>query len=190
MKRQFCWAMAVAGLLGTQGASAIDNRGPLAPSAPEGGSATIVDGTMNAEVVNGCYVLVTGTVETPDVGGTAFAWINRWDDGNFRGGTELSFAANGTSQSYCLVHQQTEPVLQGAFGLGMYLENGLGLAATVTFDSDGGVDVSDVCTGDAPVCPSSALEVPAVDRTGIIVLSLLLAGAAIFGLARRRAAAR
>lgn len=189
MKQIFGTAIAVVVLSATaQAALAIENRPTRTTEHALGGAAGVVDGTMDVQVASGCYALVTGDVQTANVGGTVSAFINRWDDGTFQTGDQLDFPGDGGSHGYCLIFQQLVPVGQLAPGLGVYLEDGLGLAATTTFDSNGGVNISDVCTGPAPVCPTSVLEVPAVDRTGFLVLTLLIAGAALFWLARRRTA--
>lgn len=175
------------GLLAVSPSWALENRPALTPGpGPEGG--TILAGTMTVQVVNGCYALITGTADTPNVGGSVGAAINYWDDGNFLGGDPLTFAADGSTQDYCVVHQQLVPVLQGAFGLGIYLEDVVGVGATQTFASNGSVDISDICTGAAPVCPNavSIVEVPTIGRTGFAILVLALASAAVVVLKRRR----
>ncbi len=175
----------VAGLALTSAGFALDN----APArAPEGGGGDIQDGTLAAGAVNGCYILATGTITTSDVGGTVSAWFNVWDDGNFLHGHELPVPGDGATHSWCYVYQVTAPVLQGAAGLGLYLEDGEGPAATTTFDALGNFnDATEVCTGPAPVCPT-ALAIPTMDRTGLVLLALLLGGAALWFVARRRAA--
>lgn len=176
----------VAGLALSAAGFALDN----APArSTEGGSGDIQDGTLAAEAVNGCYILATGTITTSDVGGTVSAWFNVWDDGNFLHGHELPVPGDGATHPWCYVYQVTAPVLQGAVGLGLYLEDGEGPAATTTFDSLGSFnDATDVCTGPAPVCPQQALAIPTMDRTGLVMLALLLGGVALWLVARRRAA--
>lgn len=187
MRRLAIAATILSGMLLASTAEASGNRGPLAPAGPEVG-ATITDGTMETLVVNGCYALIMGTVATPNVGVDVTAAINMWDDGAYRGGYPLSFPGNGGNHTYCLVHQQTEPVLQGAPGLGVYLEDVLGVGATVTFDADGNMDISDVCTGAAPVCPAEnvLLDIPTMGRTGLVAMILLLGATAAVWMARRR----
>ena len=175
---------AVLGLLATS-AGAVENRPPLG-EAPAGGP--IVSGTLDATIVNGCYALITGEVVTTNVGGTVGAAINFWDDGSFLGGQALAFPGDGGTHAYCYVYQQEVPVLQGAAGVGIYLEDQVGPAATETYDSDPNADLSDICTGPAPVCPSSVLSVPTIDRRGGLIFGLLLALAAAALLARRRSA--
>ena len=187
MKTSRIASILLAGLAALSPALALENRPALPPDVPAGGG-TILDGTMDVLVVNGCYALITGTADTPNLGGSVSAAINYWDDGTWEGGDPLSFPADGATHDYCVVHQQLVPVLQGAAGLGIYLEDDLGLAATQTFDSDGSVDISDICTGAAPVCPNavSIVEVPTIGRTGFAILFLALASAAVVVLKRRR----
>lgn len=175
----------VAGFALTAAGFAIDN----APARTvEGPTADIQDGTLTAEAVNGCYIVASGTITTNPVGGIVFGWFNVWDDGNFLHGHELPVRGDGATHDWCYVYKVTAPVLQGAAGLGLYLEDGEGLAATTTFDALGSFnDATEVCTGPAPVCPTQALAIPTVDRTGLVLLALLLGGAALWLVARRRA---
>ncbi len=175
------------GLVAVSPSWALENRpAPPAGDSPQGGVGTILAGTMNVQVVNGCYALVSGTVDTPSGGGTAHAGITYWDDGNFEGGDPLDFPANGTTQTYCLVHQQLLPVLQGAPGLGIYLMENETQTATTTFASSPNTDISDVCTGPAPQCGASVVDVPTVSQGGLAMLVLALASAAVVLLMRRR----
>jgi hypothetical protein len=145
----------------------------------------VTDGTMDIQVVNGCFAFINGTVDT--TAGTNTAFINTWDDGTFKQSFQLDFPSSPGTFPYCLVFQQPDPVLQGAAGLGVYLENGAGPAATETFDADGSLDISNVCTGPAPVCPETQLtqEIPALNPYGVAALTLLLAGGAVAILVRR-----
>lgn len=77
----------------------------------------------------GCYVDITAQVED---GG--FYAINMWDDGNFRAGAGADVAAGGTITVRFTIGG---PILQGAAGIGIYLENAVGVGATTTYDSDG-----------------------------------------------------
>lgn len=176
----------IAGLALAAAGFAIDN----APARTvEGGTGDIDSGTLELEAVNGCYIVATGTITTNPVGGTVSAWLNVWDDGSHLYAAELPVAGDGGTHPWCHVYQVTAPVLQGAVGLGLYLEDGPGLLATTTFDSNGSFnDATDVCTGPAPVCATQALAIPTVDRTGLVLLALLLGGAALWLVARRRAA--
>lgn len=77
----------------------------------------------------GCYVDVSAQVE--DAG---FYAINMWDDGNFRSGDGRFVEAGQTLTVRFYIGGL---ILQGASGIGVYLEDGIGLAATTTYDSDG-----------------------------------------------------
>jgi hypothetical protein len=76
-----------------------------------------------------CYVDVTAQVE--DAGYYA---INMWDDGNFRAGAGSQVEAGGTLRIRFTIGNV---ILQGAAGIGVYLEDQIGLAVTTTYDSDG-----------------------------------------------------
>lgn len=162
------------------------------PTGPAGGGGDIASGVLNVETVNGCYLLLTGTVTTNPVGGTVQAGINFWDDGNFIAGIALSFPGDGGTHPYIASYQQMSPVLQGAVGLGIYLENEAGPAATTTYDSEGNYnDVSEVCTGPAPdISGFDATSIPTLGQFGLAALVGLLALAAVMVMMRRRAAPR
>ncbi len=83
-----------------------------------------------------------------------------------------------------------DPVLQGATGVGFYLEDGPGTDATTTFDADGNYnDLSDVCTGPAPdISGFDATAIPTLGQIGLAVLVGLLALAAVLVMMRRRSA--
>jgi len=172
-------------------ASGMANKPAGTTEGVTGGAGTILDGTMNVQIVNGCYALIEGVVNTPNTGGTVGAALNFWDDGNFLTSIPLTFAANGSAQSYCQVYQQLVPVLQGAAGVGIYLEDAEGLASIQTFASVGDADLSNICTGPAPVCVAGggpAVPLPTGNRIGFALLVFLLVGAAGFWIARRRSA--
>lgn len=78
--------------------------------------------------VAACTMTLTFTVE--DAGNY---YVNVWDDGTFKGGDGIYVPAGGMATAT----MDVGPVLQGAAGIGLYVENGLGPAATTTFDSDG-----------------------------------------------------
>lgn len=77
----------------------------------------------------GCYVDITAQVE--DAG---FYAINMWDDGSFRAGAGADVAAGGT---FTVRFTIGGVILQGAAGIGVYLEDAVGAAAVDTYDSDG-----------------------------------------------------
>lgn len=185
-------ALAVAALLTLAGAALAENRPPL-PAAPAGGTGAIASGTLNVEGVSGCYMVITGTVTTNPVGGSVLAFINFWDDGTFEASITLGpFPADGGTHPYIAAYQQPVPILQGAAGIGVYLEDGAGPAATTTFDSNGSFnDVTEVCTGPAPDISSfDATAVPTLGQIGLVALVSLLALAAVVVMMRRRQAAR
>ena len=76
-----------------------------------------------------CYVDVTFQVE--DAG---FYAVNMWDDGNFRAGAGTDVPAGGTAVVRFTIGGV---ILQGATGIGVYVENAAGPTATATYDSDG-----------------------------------------------------
>jgi hypothetical protein len=184
------YLFAAAAVLFVAGSATASNRPDRAES-PQGGTAEIASGTMEVEVVNGCYMVFTGTVTTNPVGGTVPAYINTWDDGTHQAAIALGpFPADGGTHAYVASYQQPVPVLQGAFGLGTYLEDAAGLAATFTFDAVT-VDVSDVCTGPAPdISGFDATAIPTLGRVGLIALVGLVGLAALALMVRRRAASR
>lgn len=96
----------------------------FAPSA-----SAALGGTIDSIEHVGCYLYVTFTVE--DAGTYA---INTWDDGTYNGGSEI--VAEAGSTHVLPLHIQW-PFLQGAAGIGIYLEDDASDAATVTYDSNG-----------------------------------------------------
>ena len=85
-------------------------------------------GTIISTSVAGCNFDVTVQVE--DAG---FYAVNMWDDGNFRAGAGATVPAGGT---FTVRFTIGGVILQGASGIGIYLENAVGLAATSGFDTD------------------------------------------------------
>lgn len=61
-------------------------------------------------------------------------FINMWDDGNFRAGAGGPVATDGMVRVRFTIGG---PILEGAAGIGIYAENGLGPGATTTYDSMG-----------------------------------------------------
>ncbi len=157
-----------------------------------GGGPGIASGVLNVETVNGCYLVLTGTVTTNPVGGAVPAGINFWDDGTFIAGIPLTFPGDGGTHPYVASYQVTAPILQGAAGIGIYLEDLAGATATTTFDSESSYnDVTEVCTGPAPdISGFGATSIPTLGQVGLAVLVGLLALAAVTVMLRRRAAAR
>jgi len=186
MKKPMMLALGLALLLA---GSASANK-PEGAAAPGGVSAVIASGTLSLETVNGCYVLITGTVTTYPVGGQVLAWVNVWDDGNHLQAIAIPVPGDGGTHPYEALYQQLDPVLQGATGVGFYLEDGPGTDATTTFDADGNYnDLSDVCTGPAPdISGFDATAIPTLGQIGLAVLVGLLALAAVLVMMRRRSA--
>jgi len=92
-------------------------------------AAAVLDATIQSITVNGCFIDVVFTVQ--DAGNY---FVNWWDDGHFRAGAGGAVPANGTMTVRYVIG---DPILEGAAGIGIYVENGIGLAATVTYDSNG-----------------------------------------------------
>lgn len=86
--------------------------------------------TINSISVNvaACTMTLTFTVQDE---GTYY--LNAWDDGTFKAGAGVHVLAGGTATATLNVG----PVLQGAAGIGLYVEDALGPAATTTFASNG-----------------------------------------------------
>lgn len=174
----------------TLSSAALANR-PM-PEAPQGTSTTIQSGTMTLETVNGCYVLISGTVTTFPVGGIVTAGINVWDDGNYLQGIPLRFPGDGGTHPYVASYQQLDPVLQGAVGVGFYLQEAASITAADFFATNGSYnDLSDVCTGPAPdISGFDATAVPTLGQISLVALVGLLALAAVAVMIRRRTAPR
>lgn len=77
----------------------------------------------------GCFIDVTFQVE--DAGDY---FVNFWDDGTFRGGAGGPVPAGGTMTVRYVIG---ELILEGAAGIGIYVENGYGAAATITYYAAG-----------------------------------------------------
>lgn len=117
----------------------------------------------------GGRVRVTGSVDSG--GGFESLAINAWDDGNFRMGVPFSVPV-GSTQIYDFSMTYAFPVLQGAAGVGVYLENGVGLAATQTFASNGSLQPTPtvLCP---PVGNSITLVTQGIPTLSPIALALL-----------------
>ncbi|HYO87910.1 MAG TPA: hypothetical protein VER79_04635, partial [Candidatus Limnocylindrales bacterium] len=86
--------------------------------------------TIDSIVVNAAACTMTLTFTVQDAGNY---YVNAWDDGTFKAGDGIFVPAGGTVVATMTIG----PVLQGAAGIGLYVQDGLGPAATTTFDSDG-----------------------------------------------------
>jgi len=102
-----------------------------------------LDGVILGYSLNaaGCYVDITAQVE--DAG---FYAINMWDDGNFRAGDGANVPAGGTITVRFGIGGL---ILQGAAGIGVYLEDLVGPSATTTYDADGSAQLWDDTVGQA-----------------------------------------
>ncbi len=92
-------------------------------------AAAAQNATITSVTLSGCNIIVTFQVED---GGNYY--VNVWDDGNFRAGAGGFVPAGGTASVSYLIG---EPILEGASGIGLYVENGLGTNATETYDARG-----------------------------------------------------
>jgi hypothetical protein len=96
--------------------------------------------TIQSITLNGCFIDVVFQVED---GGDYY--LNVWDDGNFRAGAGGTFPANAIVTARYTIG---DPILEGAAGIGIYVQDGLGPGATTTYDADGNYAVPAV-VGDA-----------------------------------------
>jgi hypothetical protein len=105
--------------------------------------------TIQSISLDGCYIVVTFQVE--DAGNY---FVNFWDDGNFRAGAGGFVPAGEVASVQYLIG---DLILEGAAGIGLYVEDGLGTAATTTYDSNGSYAVdSTVSTNCAAANTTSA----------------------------------
>lgn|GEM_PF-6878811 len=102
-----------------------------------GGAFTTLTATENPGcprvIITGTFV-VTGTVD--EGGGAETVAVNVWDDGTFITSV-TAVVPVGATQSYSFSIAYSGTVLNGAPGVGVYLEDAVGLAATQTFDQNG-----------------------------------------------------
>ncbi len=96
--------------------------------------------TIQSITLNGCYIDITFRVQ--DAGNY---YVNLWDDGTFRAGAGGAVPANGTMTVRYVIG---DPILEGAAGIGIYVEDALGPAAVTTYNSNGSYAVPAV-VGDA-----------------------------------------
>ena len=85
--------------------------------------------TIQSITLNGCFIDVVFQVE--DAGDY---YLNVWDDGNFRAGAGSTFPANAIVTVRYVIG---DPILEGAAGIGIYVQDGLGPGATTTYDANG-----------------------------------------------------
>lgn len=116
----------------------------IVPASADPG-ATITGISVNA---SNCTMTVTFTVAD---GGMYY--VNVWDDGIFMAGAGAYVSPGGTATAVMTIG----PVLQVAAGIGIYVQEALGPAATQYFDSDGSFQPNAPgCTGAWTVAFSSA----------------------------------
>ncbi|MEL7674615.1 MAG: hypothetical protein AAGU78_12815 [Chloroflexota bacterium] len=120
--------------------------------------------TIQSITLNGCFIDVTFQVQ--DAGSY---YVNLWDDGNFRAGAGGAVPANGTMTVRYVIG---DPILEGAPGIGIYVENGLGIAATTTYDADGNYAVS-AAVGD-PCAAANATSASVLNVTGVAGCDVLM----------------
>jgi len=77
------------------------------------------------------------TFEVADAGPYA---VNVWDDGNFITGSADTFPAGAVVTVRITIGA---PLLSGAAGIGVYVENAVGLEATTTYDANGSYEYPD-----------------------------------------------
>lgn len=147
-----------------------------------GGSFITLSATENAAcprvIITGTFA-ITGTVD--EGAGAETVAVNVWDDGTFITSVSATVPVGATEvYSFSIAYSGT--VLNGATGVGVYLEDAVGLAATQTFDADGSL-VPTATTSCPPVGNSirrvsSSLSVPTL---GSLAAGLLAAAIGLLG---------
>ncbi len=175
-------------------ASAAANRPDLARPAgalAANGSFLTLTATEDAEcprvVITGTFA-ITGTVD--EGGGAETIAVNVWDDGNFI--TSVSAAVPvGSTRTYAFTISYSGTVLGGAAGVGVYLEDAVGAAATQTFAQNGSLaaTAADNCppVGNSISLLADGQSVPAL---GPAAAGLLAGAIGVLGALRRRRAAK
>lgn len=174
-------------------ASAASNRPePDGSSRPlaAGGAFTTLTATENPAcprvIITGTFV-VTGTVD--EGGGAETIAVNVWDDGTFI--TSVSAVVPvGVTQSYSFSIAYSGTVLNGAPGVGVYLEDGVGPAATETFASNG--SLAPTATTSCPAVGNSIVLVgdsaQAIPALGPLAAGLLAGAIGLLGMFLQRRA--
>jgi hypothetical protein len=107
-------------------------------------------------VIDDCTIEVVFRVE--DEGAYFF---NVWDDGNFIAGAGANVPAGAT---VTVRFTADSPVLNGATGIGLYVENGLGLAASETYAANGSFSppgsFGTTCGGNTPSISFVNIDAP------------------------------
>ena len=174
-------------------ASAAANR----PEAARAVQALAISGsfnTLSATEDSECpRVVITGTFTvtgTEDEGGGAETIaVNVWDDGNFI--TSVTAAVPvGATQTYAFSISYSGTVLNGAAGVGVYLEDAVGPAATQTFAANGNLAPTfvDNCppVGNSITLLADGQAVP----VGPAAAGLMAGAIGVLGALRRRRAAK
>ncbi|MEP0762097.1 MAG: hypothetical protein HRF48_05095, partial [Chloroflexota bacterium] len=117
--------------------------------------------TIQSITLNGCFIDVVFQVE--DAGDY---YLNVWDDGNFRGGAGGTFPADAVVTARYTIG---DPILEGAAGIGIYVQDGLGVGGTTTYDADGNYAVP-AAVGDA--CAE-------IHDSGVVILGFVAPGEAV-----------
>ncbi|MCZ7541626.1 MAG: hypothetical protein M5U29_17275 [Anaerolineae bacterium] len=114
--------------------------------------------TIQGITLNGCFIDVVFQVE--DAGEY---YVNFWDDGIFRAGAGGTFPANAVVTVRYVIG---DPILEGAPGIGIYVQDAFGPSAATTYDADGNyavpASVGDSCAA-LHDTSASVLNVPGCD---------------------------
>ena len=149
---------------------------------------------MTRSAGNGPRVVITGTFAitgTVDEGGGAETIaVNVWDDGNFITSVSATVPV-GFTRTYTFTISYSGTVLGGAPGVGVYLEDAVGPAATQTFAQNGSLaaTAADNCppVGNSISLLADGQSVPAL---GPAAAGLLAGAIGVLGALRRRRAAK
>lgn len=99
------------------------------------------DGTITGYSLDAANCRVSITAQVTDAG---FYAINMWDDGNFRAGAGADVGEGGT---LTVTFTIGGVILQGASGIGVYLQEAVGPTATQFFDANGSAQLWDDAVG-------------------------------------------
>ena len=136
-------------------------------------------------IITGTFV-VTGTVD--EGAGAETVAVNIWDDGNFITSVSATVPV-GATHTYSFTIAYSGTVLGGAAGVGVYLEDAVGPAATQTFASNGSLAAT--ATTDCPPVGNSISLVNAAGEpvpVGPVAAGLLAGAIGVLGAIRRRRA--
>lgn len=165
---------------------------PVVATGPTAKAAYAIFTSLNAqENQDGACprTIINGTVEvradTNDGGGLENFAVNAWDDGNFRDGVGFTVPV-GETRRFAFQIIYAFPILQGAAGVGVYLEDAVGPAATTTYDSVGSLQGPLTTACPAVGTSIQALGAASVPTLGPLALGLLAAALGVLGLRARR----